>query len=58
MNKYYPDEMVNIHIQSLINIIQKNNWLITTKKGKGKLPLLLCGMGKRVITIYAPNTVP
>ena len=31
--KYYPGEPVNIHIQSLINIIQENNWLITTKKG-------------------------
>ena len=31
--KYYPGEPVNIHIQSLINIIQENNWVITTKKG-------------------------
>ena len=29
---YYPGEPVNIHIQSIINIIQKNNWVITTKK--------------------------
>ena len=31
VNRYYPDEPVNIHIQSLINIIQENNWVITTK---------------------------
>ena len=29
----YPDEPVNIHLQPLINIIQENNWIITTKKG-------------------------
>ena len=39
MNKYYPIETVSIHIQSLINIIKENNWVITTRKGKGKLPL-------------------
>ena len=33
INRYYSGEPVNIHIQSLINIIQKNNWVITTKKG-------------------------
>ena len=33
INRYYPGETVNIHIQSLINIIQENNWVITTKKG-------------------------
>ena len=33
MNKYDPGEPVNIHIQSLINIMQENNWVITTKKG-------------------------
>ena len=32
MNKYYPGEPVNINIKSLINIIQENNWVITTKK--------------------------
>ena len=32
MKKYYPGEPVNIHIQSLKNIIQENNWLITAKK--------------------------
>ena len=32
MKTYYPGEPVNIHRQSLINIIQENNWLITTKK--------------------------
>ena len=52
MNKYYPGESVNIHIQSLINIMQDNNRVITTKKGKGRLPLF-CGNGERVITIYA-----
>ena len=31
--KCYPGESVNIHKQSLINIIQENNWVITTKKG-------------------------
>ena len=36
--RYYPGEPVNINIQSLINIIQENNWKITTKKGKGKSP--------------------
>ena len=33
MNKYYPGEPVNIPIQSLINIMQEKNWVITTKKG-------------------------
>ena len=33
MNKYYPGEPVNIHIQPLINIMHENNWVITTKKG-------------------------
>ena len=33
INIYYPGEQVNIHIQSLINIFQENNWVITTKKG-------------------------
>ena len=51
INRYYPDETVNIHIQSLINIIQENNWVITTKKGKGKLPLFR-GNGERVNPIY------
>ena len=37
-NKYYPGEPVNIHIKSLINIFQENNWGINTKKGKGRLP--------------------
>ena len=30
--KYYPDEPVDIHMQSLINIIQEKNWVINTKK--------------------------
>ena len=29
----YPDKPLNIYIQSLINIIQDKNWVITTKKG-------------------------
>ena len=32
INIYYPVEPVNIHIQSLINITQEKNWVITTKK--------------------------
>ena len=36
---YYLGETVNIHIQSSTNIIHEKNWEITTKKGKGKLPL-------------------
>ena len=51
MKKYYPGKPVNIHIQSSINITQENNWVITTKNGKGKLPLF-CGDGERIITIY------
>ena len=31
--KYYPGEPINVHIQSLINITQENNWVITDKKG-------------------------
>ena len=34
MKKNYPGRPVNIHIQSLINIIQWKSWEITTKKGK------------------------
>ena len=30
--KYYPSEPTNIYIQSLNNIIQENNRVITTKK--------------------------
>ena len=33
-------------------MIQENNWAITIKKGKGKLPLF-CGNIERVIPIYA-----
>ena len=47
INIYSPGKPVNIHIQSLINIIQDNNRVITTKKGKGKLPLFF-GNGERV----------
>ena len=51
MNKYYPGEPINIHIQPLINSMQEENWLITTKKDKGKLSLF-CGNGEQVIPIY------
>ena len=34
-----------------MNIIQEKNWVITTKKGKGKLPLFR-GNVERVIPIY------
>ena len=42
MNKYNPGEPINIYIQPLINIMQENNRVITTKRGKDKLPLF-CG---------------
>ena len=51
MNKYYPGEPINIHIQPLINIMQENNWVITTKKGKGKLPLF-CGDVELLFPFY------
>ena len=54
INRYYPVEPVNIHIKSLINIIQEKNWVITAKKGKITLPLL-CGNVERLITIYDGN---
>ena len=54
MNKYHPGETGNIHIQLLINIMQDNNWVITAKKGNGKLPLF-CGNGEQVLPIYALN---
>ena len=57
MKKYYPDKPVNIHIQLSINTQQKNNWVIATKKGKGKLPLF-CGNRERVIPIYAVYCAP
>ena len=50
--KYYPGEPVNIHTQSLINIIQENNRVITTKNGKGELTLF-CVNGEQVNTSYA-----
>ena len=43
-NKYYPGETVHINIQSLINMIQVNYCVITTKKGKGELTRF-CGNG-------------
>ena len=50
--KYYPGGPVNIHIQSLMNIIQEYNTVISPKEGKGKLPLF-CGNRERVNPIYA-----
>ena len=38
-NKNDLGELVNINIQSVINIMQDKYWVITTEKGKGKLPL-------------------
>ena len=52
MKKYFPDEPVNIHIQSSINIIQENNWVFTTKNGQVKLSLFN-GNGERITPIYA-----
>ena len=49
--KYYPNEPVNIRIQLLINIIQNNNWVISTKNTKSNLPLF-SDDGERVIPIY------
>ena len=34
------------------NIIQENSWVITTKKGKGKLPSFSSNV-EQVISIYA-----
>ena len=34
MNKYYTGKQFNIHIQSLINIMQEKNRVFTTKKEK------------------------
>ena len=57
INKYYTGEPVHIYIQSLINIMQDNNWFIITKNGKGNLPLF-CGNGEQVIPIYASLLMP
>ena len=51
MYEYYPGKPVNIHIQSLINIIQENNWEITPPKGMGKLTLFY-GNEEWVVPIY------
>ena len=53
MNKYYSGEPVNIHMQSLINIMKDNDWVIIAKNSQGKLPLFH-GNGERVIPIYDP----
>ena len=52
MNKYYPVDPVNIHIQSLMNNMQDNNRVVTIKKGKRKLTTFF-GNGEGVISIYA-----
>ena len=39
MKKHHTGEPVNIHIKSLVNILQEKNRVITTKKGKGELTL-------------------
>ena len=57
MNKYYPVEPVNIHIQSWIIITQEENRVITTKKSKVKLPIC-CGNVEQVITIYGVSLHP
>ena len=49
--KYDPGKPFNIHIQLLIIIIQEKNRLITTKKGKVKLPFF-CGNLERINPIY------
>ena len=41
-NKHDPGEPVNIHIQSLISTIWENNRVITTKRGQGKITIVLC----------------
>ena len=56
VKKYHPGEPVNIHTESLINIIQEKNRAIKTKKGKGKLPLFFVN-GEQVITIYGGSSV-
>ena len=53
---YYLVEPVNIHIRSIINIIQENNWFITTKNGKVKLPLFRSN-GEQVITFYVERRI-
>ena len=57
MKKCYPGEPLNIYLQSLIDIILENNWVITTKKGKCKLPLF-CGNREWIIPIYAAWIMP
>ena len=51
MNEYYPGEPFNIHLQSLLNILQEKNRVITTKRGKSKLPLSSVN-GEGLIPIY------
>ena len=55
MKKHYPGEPFNIHLQSLTNIIQGNNWVITTKKVRGKLPIF-SGNIEWVIPIYGEES--
>ena len=51
IKKYYSVEPISIHTRSLINIIQENNWVVTTKKGMFKLPIFI-GNGEQRIPIY------
>ena len=50
--KYYQDEPENIRIQSLINIIQEKNWVITITKIVRK-NYHFSGNEEQVISIYA-----
>ena len=50
--KYYAGEPVNIHIESLINIIQDNNRVTPQEKDNGKLKLFF-GNVEWIFTIYA-----
>ena len=52
MKKYYLGEPFNIHIKLLIDITQKKNCVIATKKVKAKLPLFHVN-GSWIIPIYA-----
>ena len=56
--KYYPGEQVNMHIQILINIIQKKNRPIYTKKDKGKLPLFVITKNGQLPSMVDPTEQP
>ena len=42
IKNYYTSVPINIDIQLLLDVIQENNWVITTKNGECELPLF-CG---------------